>query len=399
MKRLRAVTMSAQRLATDPVSPAPEVPIITLLVADGDNRTVRALQRRLQAGGYGVIVANRAEQVFRTLHEKHPSAVILGENLRDTDGKTVCRQIKLDSTAIYVPVILIADHDQDGDWNEDPSPSAPDATLCKPVDGGELLEWLRLLLGFKRQFDYRMKKLVTQVQTAELVKSDIINNVSHEIATPLLQVKSAVSLLAEDIARQGTREQARVASMATQAVGRLEDVVNNIRQLARADKIELGPVVLNEAVDLAIRHLERSWTWRGARDRILKQVEDDLPLVVGDKRALGHLLQLLLDNALKFSPADSPVYIIASRLSEDSVWVGVQDFGIGIAEEEHARVFEEFYQVDGSSTRRQGGTGSGLALAMLLAQGMGSAIHLDSVPSEGSTFSFVLPVTSLDDSF
>jgi DNA-binding response OmpR family regulator len=277
MKRLRAVTMSAQRLATDPVSPAPEVPIITLLVADGDNRTVRALQRRLQAGGYGVIVANRAEQVFRTLHEKHPSAVILGENLRDTDGKTVCRQIKLDSTAIYVPVILIADHDQDGDWNEDPSPSAPDATLCKPVDGGELLEWLRLLLGFKRQFDYRMKKLVTQVQTAELVKSDIINNVSHEIATPLLQVKSAVSLLAEDIARHGSREQARVASMATQAVGRLEDVVNNIRQLARAHNIELGPVVLDEAVDLAIRHVERSWTWRGARARIRKQVDEDLP--------------------------------------------------------------------------------------------------------------------------
>jgi signal transduction histidine kinase len=399
MKRLRAVTTSAQRLATDPVSPAPAVPSITLLVADADNRTVRAIQRRLQAGGYGVVAANSGEQVFRALHEKNPSAVILGDTLRDTDGKTICRRIKIDSTAIYVPVILIADHDQDGDWNEDFSPSAPDATLCKPVDGGELLEWLHLLLGFKRQFDYRMKKLVTQVQTAELVKSDIINNVSHEIATPLLQVKSAVSLLADDIARKGSREQARVASMATQAVGRLEDVVNNIRQLARAHNIELGPVVFDEAVDLAIRHVERSWTWRGARGRIRKRVDEDLPLVVGDKRALGHLLQLLLDNALKFSPANAPVYIIASRLSEDSVWVGVQDFGIGIPEDEHDRVFEVFYQVNSSSTRPQGGTGTGLALAMLLAQGMGSTIHLDSTPGEGSTFSFTLPVTSLDDPY
>jgi signal transduction histidine kinase len=393
------VTTSAHRLVTDSISPAPDVPAVTLLVADADNRTVRALQRRLLAGGYGVLAANSGQQVLQALSEKRPHAVILSENLRDGDGRDVCRQIKADSSATYVPVILITERDQNGDWSYEAPYTAPDATLCKPVNGGELLDWLHLLLSFKRQFDYRMKRLVTQVQTAELAKSNIITNVSHEIATPLLQVKSAVSLLAEDIARQGTREQARVASMATQAVGRLEDVVNNIRQLARADKIELGPVVLNEAVDLAIRHLERSWTWRGARDRILKQVEDDLPLVVGDKRALGHLLQLLLDNALKFSPADSPVYIIASRLSEDSVWVGVQDFGIGIAEEEHARVFEEFYQVDGSSTRRQGGTGSGLALAMLLAQGMGSAIHLDSVPSEGSTFSFVLPVTSLDDSF
>jgi len=393
------VTTSAHRLVTDAISPAPDVPAVTLLVADADNRTVRALQRRLLAGGYGVLAANSGEQVLQALGEKRPHAVILSENLRDGDGRALCRQIKANSSAAYVPVILITEHDQNGDWNYEAPYTAPDATLCKPVNGGELLDWLHLLLNFKRQFDYRMKKLVTQVQTAELVKSNIINNVSHEIATPLLQVKSAVSLLAEDIARQGTREQARVASMATQAVGRLEDVVNNIRQLARAHNIELGPVVLNEAVDLAIRHLERSWTSRGARDRVLKQVEDDLPLVVGDKRALGHLLQLLLDNALKFSPAKSPVYIIASRLSEDSVWVGVQDFGIGIAEEEHARVFEEFYQVDASSTRRQGGTGSGLALAMLLARGMGSAIHLDSVPGEGSTFSFVLPVASLDDPF
>jgi len=381
------------------ISPAPEAPAVTLVVADADNRAVRALQRRLQAGGYGVIAANSGEQVFQALHEQPVHAVIVSEKLRDSDGTIVCRKIKADSLSAYVPVILITEQGQNGNWPQSPPYTAPDATLSKPVDGEELLEWLNLLLSFKRQFDYRMKKLVTQVQTAELVKSDIINNVSHEIATPLLQVKSAVSLLAEDIARNGTREQARVASMATQAVGRLEDVVNNIRQLARAHNIELGPVVLHEAVDLAIRHLERSWTRRGACERVVKQVDDDLPLVVGDKRALGHLLQLLLDNALKFSPPDTPVFIIASRLSDDRVWVGVQDFGIGIPEEEHDRVFELGFQVDGSSTRRQGGTGTGLTLAMLLAQGMGSAIHLDSTPGEGSTFSFVLPVANLDDPY
>jgi signal transduction histidine kinase len=393
------VTTSAHRLATDSISPAPDVPAATLLVGDADNRSVRALQRRLQAGGYRVIAANSGAQVLQALREQRPHAVILSENLRDSNGYAVCRQVKADSLAAYVPVILITEHEQNGDWNHEAPYTAPDAMLCKPVGDQELLEWLHLLLGFKHQFDYRMKRLVNQVQTAELIKSNIINNVSHEIATPLLQVKSAVSLLAEDMARDSTPQQAKVASMATQAVGRLEDVVNNIRQLARAHNIELGPVVLDEAIDLAIRHLERSWTRRGAGERIRRQVEDDLPLVIGDKRALGHLLQLLLDNALKFSPPHAPVYIIATRLSEDSVWVGVQDFGIGIAEEQHDRVFEVFYQVDSSSTRRQGGTGSGLALAMLLAQGMGSTIDLESTPGEGSTFSFILPVTSLDDPY
>ena len=75
----------------------------------------------------------------------------------------------------------------------------------------------------------------------------------------------------------------------------------------------------------------------------------------------------------------------------------MQDFGIGIPDEEREFIFEAFYQVDGSSTRRYGGTGTGLALAMLLANGMNTTIDLDSKPGEGSTFSFILPEADLDD--
>jgi signal transduction histidine kinase len=112
---------------------------------------------------------------------------------------------------------------------------------------------------------------------------------------------------------------------------------------------------------------------------------------------MARLLQLLLDNALKFSPDDSPVYILSWMTEDDQVWIGVQDFGIGIAQEQHARIFEAFYQVDGSSTRRYGGTGAGLALALLLAQGMKTSIRVESEKDKGSIFSFSLPVTTLDD--
>ncbi len=74
----------------------------------------------------------------------------------------------------------------------------------------------------------------------------------------------------------------------------------------------------------------------------------------------------------------------------------MRDFGIGIPREAHDRVFEPFFQVDGSATRRYGGTGTGLALATLLASGLDTSITLDSAPGEGSTFSFLLPVADLD---
>jgi signal transduction histidine kinase len=86
--------------------------------------------------------------------------------------------------------------------------------------------------------------------------------------------------------------------------------------------------------------------------------------------------------------------VVAEEYDPDHVWIAVQDFGIGIPEEEHVNIFAAFYQVDGSSTKRYGGTGTGLTLALLLASGMNTVIQLESTPGEGSTFSFLLPVVN-----
>jgi signal transduction histidine kinase len=248
----------------------------------------------------------------------------------------------------------------------------------------------------KRQFDHPHRRRAIETQELHLLKSDIITAVSHELRTPMVQVKAAVSLLSEDIKDNGTPDQLRIARMATQAAARLESEIENIRQLAQSHQIRFEPVVVDEAADLAVRHLARSWTSREYSGRVEKHIEAGLPLAWADKRALGRLLQLLLDNALKFSPPDEPVYVLAEPYDPTNIWIGVQDFGIGIAEEEHDNIFAAFYQVDGSSTRRYGGTGTGLALALLLASGMNTTIHLDSTPGEGSTFSFVLPVAEAD---
>ncbi len=246
----------------------------------------------------------------------------------------------------------------------------------------------------KQQIDRLIREnqeLAEASRRVEVMKSDIISNVSHELSTPLVQVKAAVALLAEDMGQHGGSQQSSMAAMAEQAVARLESAVDNIRQLAQTHHIKLGPVSVPESIDLAVRMIERSWASRGASNRIQKQIDGKLPPAVADKRALARLIQLLLDNALKFSPEESPVYLQVTSSRDRQVWISVQDFGIGIAEEEQSRIFEAFYQVDGSSTRRYGGTGTGLALAMLLAHGMHTEIEVQSVPNQGSTFSFRLP--------
>ncbi len=366
----------------------------TLLIADADKNTARTFRPLLHSGGYTVLTTDNGPQALDLVTEQHPHLVILGERVRHADSLAICQQIKADESLGYVPVIWLSACKEDLSLARE-SDTGPDAVLCRPIDPVALQEWLWALLGIKRQFDVRLQKLAASTRTVEMLKTDIITSVSHELGTPLLQVKSAVALLAEDMNRGGSREQRQITSMATQAVARLEGVVNNIRQLARARDIHLAPVVLNEAADLAFRFVERSWTSHGAHARLQNHIPDDLPLVIGDKRALGHLLQLLLDNALKFSSPQAPVYLLAMRPAPDQVWVGVQDFGIGIAREQHHRIFEAFYQVNGGTNRPFSGTGTGLTLAMLLAKGMNTEIKLASTPGEGSTFSFVLPVADL----
>jgi len=354
-----------------------------LVLADSDRKLCADLQLQLEDEGFGVLVTYSAKQCQKVVYDQRPQLLILDASFRD-----LCHRIKHDDSLGFLPIIILSGDDDDAD-----------AALQKPVDPAELLSTIRLLLRVKRQIEHLIhenRKLVEASQAVEVLKAAIIRNVSHEFGTPLVQVKAAISLLNEDVQKVNNREQIKLTNMAALALGRLEAVVDNLRQLAQTYNFSTAPVVVEEAADLAIRMVERSWASREASTRIEKYIQTGLPFVLGDKRAIARLLQLLLDNALKFSPPDKPVYLQAEYDAEQ-VWIGVQDFGIGIPASDHRRIFEAFYQVDASTTRNYGGTGTGLALATLLARGMNTQIALKSKVGKGSTFSFCLPISNGDE--
>jgi signal transduction histidine kinase len=187
----------------------------------------------------------------------------------------------------------------------------------------------------------------------------------------------------------------KLVQYATQATTRLESVVQNITQLAASINIKIERFQITDAIQTAMRHLERQWESSENVARIRIQAED-LPLVMGDRAAVGRVLQLLLDNALKFSSGGTPVELIAQQ-AENGVWIAVRDYGIGIADEQVGQVFQAFYQVDSSPTRRVGGAGVGLTLVKLVLDAMEIAIDVQSQLGVGSTFSFLLPIAEPDD--
>lgn len=236
--------------------------------------------------------------------------------------------------------------------------------------------------ALKAQFD-ELRRATDEVA---LLKNAIIRNVSHELKTPLLHVKSAVALLAEE------KINTTLADYAMGATARLEASVNNIVQLAYGMNSNIEPMLLRESVDLAMRNLRRSWETKDKIDRIRLQVEEQLPPVLADKQGMGIVLHQLTENALKFSC--DPVYVRALR-EGDCVVVSVVDTGIGIAKEQIDKIFDAFYQVNASSTRSVGGMGIGLAIVKLILDRHNVQIQVESEVGRGSTFWFALPITEM----
>lgn len=221
----------------------------------------------------------------------------------------------------------------------------------------------------------------------EILKNAIVRNVSHELKTPLLHVKSAVSLIAEDVGKENN-----LIKYAENATARLETLITNITMFGSSLDLNLGPVILRDAVEYARRNLGRIWQHKSDTKRIELYIDKDLPPVLADKQGLSTILQLLLDNALKFSTEHIEVH---AHLKDEAIEISVVDYGIGIAPDHLTTIFDSFYQVDSSSTRRYGGTGVGLALVKLLLEHHDSKIKVESKLKKGSTFSFQLKIVNL----
>ncbi len=267
-----------------------------------------------------------------------------------------------------------------------PTDNLPDVDILLPPVPGQYLHH-----QLQAHFQHRQKLADLEKNSDEiaLLKNAIVQNVSHELKTPLLQVKSAVALIAED-AKDNSLSQ-----MAVTATTRLEMIIKNITLLAGSMNGDMSPVLVSESVDLALRNLRRSWLHKDDTDRVERHIMDGLPPVHANKQGLSIVMQQLIDNALKFSKGGGQPVEVYARQTEDGIYIAVKDYGIGIAEDKLKQIFDTFYQIDSSSTRKYGGTGVGLAIVRLILEKHNVAIHVESALGEGSTFSFTLKQAQL----
>ncbi len=250
------------------------------------------------------------------------------------------------------------------------------------------------------KLEQRVKERTQELQSAlnklaELnqVKSNFISNVSHELRTPLTHIRGYLDLMSEGSLGDLSKEQETALDVMMRAEGRLEELIEKMIQFSLEATgqftLQIKEANFNEVIELA---LDRARIKAANRPLELIVMLGDDPCVVRiDCEKIQWVVMELVDNAIKFTPPGGQVKIALER-ENDFAKFYVKDSGIGISPEKLSEIFEPYHQLDGSSTRRYGGIGLGLALVKKIVEAHGSEVDVTSEIGKGTLIRFNLPI-------
>ncbi|MYL83704.1 PAS domain S-box protein [Desulfovibrio aerotolerans] len=356
-------------------------PVIVSVATRAEGRFLEVNEAFTAVTGYA-----REEVVNRTPQE-------ISLFLRDTDRDNMLRILERDGVVRNMELAL---HLRDGQ----------DLTVllsCTPIEayGQDCLLSVLVDITGRKSMEQALRLAKDSAEAANQAKSRFLSTMSHEIRTPMNTILGMVDVLRGTALTGRQQEFLRTLELAGES---LMTLLSDILELAKIEsgglelaKIPYDPVVvLHEASAL----LDAQALAKGLVLRL--ETAPDVPRqACGDPARLRQILRNLAGNAVKFTTCGE-VVLTLSRLPasppREELLFSVSDTGIGIAPDKQETIFEPFTQVDSSTTRAYGGTGLGLTISTLLADGLGGRLWLESTPGAGSTFYCAIPVNGCNPS-
>jgi signal transduction histidine kinase len=243
-----------------------------------------------------------------------------------------------------------------------------------------------------QEANQRLEEANLKLEAASRHKSEFLANMSHELRTPMNAIMGFTRLVmrrCKDLLP--TREYDNLGKILLSAEHLLA-LINDILDLSKIEagrmEVHASSVDLPSLVDLCLRTIEP--LVKSERLRLIRNLEPGLPLLFTDEDKLKQILINLLSNAVKFT--EQGAVTVTARSCDGEIAIAIADTGIGIPEDKSELIFEEFRQVDSSSTRKYSGTGLGLSISRHLARLLGGDITVQSTVGVGSTFTVTLPL-------
>ncbi len=266
-----------------------------------------------------------------------------------------------------------------------------DLDLLEPLAAAaaSAVENARLYAG-EQQRATALAEALDKQQELDRLKSEFIQNVSHELRTPLALISGYAELLDGGVLGPLGPEQQEPIAVIVRRTRFLTRLVDDLTTILAVESHELRRVAVR--LDQLVRDRQDEFQAAARQAGISFEivVPPALPTVDGDPDHLGRVVDNLVNNAFKFTPAGGSVTVQLAEASE-RVLLQVTDTGIGISPDQVDRIFDRFYQVDGSMSRRYGGTGLGLALVKEVVATHGGTVDVESTLGAGSTFRVSFP--------
>lgn len=368
----------------------------TILHIEDDPANRLLVRKLLTAEGMQVVDAESGLEGVRRALEIKPDLVLIDLNIPDLDGYEVALRLRGDPATAGTPLVAIT---AEGDRDTSLAVGC-DGFIAKPIQARKFAEEVRTYLAGRRErpnqpADGRLRaqseKIVRHLEekVAELVganerlravdkaRKEFYRNVSHELATPLTPIVGYLSMLLNDELGPLNKQQQKALRAVDDCTKRLRGQIDNLLDITG---LETG----------RIRFVHKDYDFLDTTRRAIAQIADRIadagidlieelprgPLPAwGDADRLGRAIQQLLDNAAKFTPRGGQVGVRVRAVPSGYYEIYVADSGPGIPADQIERIFEPFFQVDGSPTRQFGGAGVGLALARRVAQALGGEIR------------------------
>ena len=399
---VRRMVVAAKRLARGDLSVRVEAygPMHLTELADALNQMARQLGDRLSTviqhrNELSAVLASMAEGVLaidldeRVISLNRAANDLLGVDADQIIGRSIQESVRNTTLQALIRQTL-----------ERAAPVQGETTLRSPKQSGLPDRYLQVQTAPLRDADgQRLGVLVvlhdvTQLRRLESVRRDFVANVSHEVKTPVSAIKAAVETMLDDSAMP--RDQAeRFMGIIKRQADRLDAIVEDLLVLARLESQEGDLLAEIEAqpVKRIIEAAAETCQAKASEKNITIRIEaEGQPRALANAMLLEQALVNLIDNAIKYSPADTEVGVQTQRRGDELI-IAVTDQGRGIEPQHIERIFERFYRTDRARSRELGGTGLGLSIVKHVADTHGGRVSVDSEPGLGSTFRIhIVPV-------
>lgn len=241
---------------------------------------------------------------------------------------------------------------------------------------------------------------ITKEVEVDKLKTEFVSTVSHELRTPMTSIKGYADLILMGAAGALSDAQNQYMKVIKNNADRLHMLVNDLLNISRIETgktvLDLRPLDVPQIIEQIVNgHLNGRIQHEGKKLAVSKHYSPALPLVSADHGRVTQILTNLLDNAYNYTPENGSITITAHANSH-SVYITVEDSGIGIAKENTQKIFDRFFRAEDDLVQRVPGTGLGLSIVNSLVEMHGGQLKVESEPGKGSKFTFNLPIVVED---